>query len=53
MGLWQVLFLAEVYSHPLKSQGFSSNWKFVELEVKFHGVSPAVSTRASSQTKLA
>jgi hypothetical protein len=53
MGLWRVLFLAEVYSHPSKSQGFSSDWKFVELEVKFHGVSPAVSTRASSQTKLA
>jgi hypothetical protein len=53
MGLWRVLFLTEVYSDPSKSQGFSSSWKFVELEVKFHGVSPAVSGHASSQNESA
>jgi hypothetical protein len=53
MGLWRVLFLSEVYSHLSKSQGFSSGWKVVELEVKFHEVSPAVSGRAGSQTEPA
>jgi hypothetical protein len=51
MGLRRVLFLTEVYSHPSKFQGFSSGWKVVELEVKFRGVSPAVSGHAGSQTE--
>jgi hypothetical protein len=53
MGLRRVLFLAEVYSHPSKSQGFSSGWKVVELEVKFREVSSAILGRAGSQTEPA
>jgi hypothetical protein len=48
MGLWRVLFLAKVNSHLSKSQGFSSGWKVVEFEVKFHGILPAVSGHAGS-----
>jgi hypothetical protein len=53
MGLQRVLFLAEVDSYPSKSQGFSSGWNMVDLEVKSRGISPAVSGRAGSRTKLA
>jgi hypothetical protein len=53
MGLRRVLFLAEVYSRPSKSQGFSSGWKVVDLEVRFRGVSPTISGCASSRTEPA
>jgi hypothetical protein len=37
MGLWQVLFLAEIDSHPLKSQDLSSALKVFVVEAKFLG----------------
>jgi hypothetical protein len=50
MGLRRVLFLAEVYSRPSKSQDPSSALEIVGLEVKLCGVSPAFSGRAGSRT---
>jgi hypothetical protein len=49
MGLRQVLFLAELNSHPSKSQSLSSNWKVVDLQVEFCGVSPAISGHAGAR----
>jgi hypothetical protein len=53
MGLWRVLFLAEVDSHPSKSQDLSSDWIVVVPEVKSWRVLPAVSGRAGSRLKPA
>jgi hypothetical protein len=39
MGLWQVLFLAEVYLHPSKSQDSSTGSEIAGLEVKPRGAS--------------
>jgi hypothetical protein len=50
MGLWRVLFLAEVRPLPSKSQDSSLGLEVVDLEVKLHGVSPAVSGCAGSRT---
>jgi hypothetical protein len=49
MGLRRVLFLAEVYSHLLKSQDPSSGSEIVAPMAKFRGVLPAVSGRAGSR----
>jgi hypothetical protein len=49
MGLRWVLFLAEVDSHPSKSQDLSSGWKVVDLEVKSWRILPAVSGRTGSK----
>jgi hypothetical protein len=51
MGLWRVLFLAEVDSHPSKSQDLSSGWKVVDLEGKSWRILPAISGRTGSRTK--
>jgi hypothetical protein len=48
IGLQWVLFSVKVNSHPSKSQGFSSSWKVVDLEVKSRRVSPAISGCAGS-----
>jgi hypothetical protein len=53
IGLRRVLYLAEVNSRPSKSQGFSSGWKVVYVEVKFRGVSSAISGCAGSRTEPA
>jgi hypothetical protein len=50
MGLRQVLCLAEVCTLPSKSQDSSSGREFVDLNVKSHGVSPAVSGHAGSKS---
>jgi hypothetical protein len=50
MGLWRVLFLAEVYSRPSKSQDPSSGSEVVALMAKSRGVPPAISRRAGSGT---
>jgi hypothetical protein len=49
MGLWRVLFLAEVNMFPSKSQDSSSGSEVVDLKVKFRGGSPIVSGRAGSR----
>jgi hypothetical protein len=53
MGLWWVLFLAEVDSYSSESHDLSSGWKAVDLEVKSCRVRQAVSGCASSRTELA
>jgi hypothetical protein len=53
MGLRWVLFLAKVYSCPLKSQDSLFGSEIVGLEVKLHGVSPASPGRAGSRTEPA
>jgi hypothetical protein len=50
MGLWWVLFLAEVYLRPSNSQDSSSGSEITGLEVQPHGASQAVSGRAGSRT---
>jgi hypothetical protein len=49
MGIRRVLFLAEVYSRPSKSQDSLPGSEIVGLGVKLRGVSPAVSGRAGSR----
>jgi hypothetical protein len=53
MGLWRVLFLAEVSTFPSKSQDPSPGSKVVDLEVKSCRVSSAVSGRAGFGTEPA
>jgi hypothetical protein len=53
MGLRWVLFLAEVYSRPSKSQDPLSGSEVVALMAKSRGVSPAILGRAGSRTGLA
>jgi hypothetical protein len=48
MGLWRVPFLTEVSTLPSKSQDSLSSLEVVDLEVKFRGVSPAISGHAGS-----
>jgi hypothetical protein len=53
MGLWRVLFLAEVDRHPSKSQDPSSGSEVIVLEVKPGSALPAISGRTSSRSKPA
>jgi hypothetical protein len=50
MGLWRVLFLAEVNSRPSRSQDLSSGLKVVALEAKSRRTLLAVSGRTGSRT---
>jgi hypothetical protein len=53
MGLRRVLFLAEVDSHPSKSQNLSSSSEVVAFEAKSRSTRPAVSGRTGSRTEPA
>jgi hypothetical protein len=53
MGLRWVLILAEVSLFPSKSQDSSFGMEVVGLEVKYRGMSPAVSGQTGSKTDLA
>jgi hypothetical protein len=53
MGLWRVLFLAEVDSHPSKSEDLPFGLEVVVLEAKLWRTLPAVSGRTGSRTELA
>jgi hypothetical protein len=53
VGLQRAVFLAEVNSHPSKSQDPSSSSEVVDLEVNCRGVSLAISGRAGSRTEPA
>jgi hypothetical protein len=50
MGLWWVLFLAEVCTLPSKSQDSSFGSEVVALEVKSRRTLPAISGRTGSKT---
>jgi hypothetical protein len=50
MGLRRVLILAKVITLPSKSQDSSFDLEVADLEVKSHGVSPAVSGCTDSKT---
>jgi hypothetical protein len=53
MGLWRVLFLAEVRTLPSKSQDSSSGSEVIALEVKSRGALPAILGRAGSEAEPA